>query len=375
MPTPQLPATPPGWVVTPSVGVAELWDDNVALTSETVGTQGDYVTAVSPGVNLGYRGRKSTLGVLYSGTYEFHQSLTQFDTVDHRARGEFRRRLSEHVTLFARDAFARSPTTEILAPSTGLVVLRRRTTRFNDFRGGVEVMPSATTTITAAYTSQWIELAQDEQVAPLLRGGRSDGADVAFEQRVATRVSVGARYNGTRALVSDGDERFDVQNTLATLEVALTQTLTFNGGVGYSWQRAGIGRDTEGAPAYEAHLLFQRQRTRWEAAYIRSFLPSFGFGGTVQNEELMGSIHAPLGRYFEVGANGSIRDNDPLDLRNLALRSKSLTARFAYLPVRWLRIEVFNQYSNQNTRVGGGQLTRSQTGVRLTTQHPMRLRW
>jgi hypothetical protein len=374
MPTPPTPATPPGWVVIPSVGVAGLWDDNVPLTSQTVGEVGDYVTAVSPGLNLGHRGRRSTLGVLYSSTYEFHRTLTEFDTVDHRARGDFQRRLSERVTLFARDAFARSPTTAILAPSTGLVVLQRRTTRFNDFRGGVEFKPGATTTLTAAYTSQWIELAGDEEVAPLLRGGRSDGADIAFDKQVSTRVSVGATYQGTLAVVADGDERFDVQNALATLEVALNPSLTFNGGFGYSWQRTGIGSDSEAAPAYEAHLLFQQQRSRWEVSYIRSFLPSFGFGGTVQNEELTGSITAPLGRHLEIGVNGGVRDNDPLDLGNTSLRSRTLAGRFTYLPVRWLRIEVFSQYFHQDTQVGGGQISRSQTGLRVSTQHPVRLR-
>jgi uncharacterized protein (PEP-CTERM system associated) len=374
IPTPPPPATPPGWVVTPSVGVAELWDDNVALTSEAVGELGDYLTAVSPGLNLGYRGRRSTLGILYSGTYEFYRNLSQFDAADHRARGDFQRRLSERITLFARDAFSRSPTTAILSPSTGLVVLRRRTTRVNDFRGGVEFMPSATSTFTAAYTSQWVELARDEQVAPLLRGGRSDGADVSFDKQVATRVSVGAKYLGTRAVVADGGESFDVQNALATLELALTQALTLNAGAGYSWQRTGVGLETEAAPAYEAHLLFQQQRSRWELSYVRSFQASFGFGGTVQNEELAGSLSAPLGRYFEIGANGAVRDNDSLDLRNLSLRSRSLAGRFAYLPVRWLRIEVFSQYFHQDTQVGGGQISRSQTGLRISTQHPVRLR-
>jgi hypothetical protein len=374
VPTPPPPAAPPGWLVTPSVGVAELWDDNVALTSEAVGTQGDYVTAVSPGVVLGYRGRRTTLGVDYNGTYDFHRELTQFDTVDHRARGQFQQRLSERVNLFARDSYTRSPTTEILAPSTGLVVLQRRTTRFNDFRGGLELTPTDRTTITGAYTSQWIELARDELVAPLLRGGRSDGADITVEQRVATRVSLGAQYDGTRAVVANGGEQFNVQNALATVEVALSPTFTFLGGAGYSWQRAGVGRGTDGAPAYEAHLSYLRDRVNWEAAYIRSFLPSFGFGGTVQNEELSGTLRAPMGRHFEIAATGSVRDNNPVDRQTVALRSKSLTGTFGYLPTRWLRIEVFTLYSNQDTQVAGGQVIRSQTGVRVSTRYPKRLR-
>ncbi len=373
VPTPPPVSAPPGWLVIPSVGVAGLWDDNVALTSEAVGTQGDYVTAVTPGVVLGYRGRRTTLGLDYNATYDFHRALSQFDTVDHRGRGQFQQRLSERVNLFARDSYNRSPTTEILAPSTGLVVLQRRTTRFNDFRGGLEMTPTSRTTITGAYTSQWIQLAQDELAAPLLRGGRSDGADIAIEQKVATRVSVGATYVGTRALI-DGGERFDVQNALATLALALSPSFTVRGGAGYSWQRAGAGRDTDSAPAYEVHLTYLRERVNWEAAYIRSFLPSFGFGGTVQNEELSGTLRSPIGRHFEIAGTGSVRDNDPVDLRTLTLRSKTFSGALGYLPTRWLRIEVFTLYSNQDTQLAGGQINRSQSGVRVSTRHPMRLR-
>ena len=38
-----------------------------------------------------------------------------------------------------------------------LVVLRRRTSRFNDFRGGLEILASSRTTVTTAYAAQWAE--------------------------------------------------------------------------------------------------------------------------------------------------------------------------------------------------------------------------
>ena len=304
MPAPPPPSAPPGWLVTPSVGVAELWDDNVALTSEAVGTQGDYVTAVSPGVVLGYRGRRTTLGVDYNGTYEFHRALTQFDTVDHRARGQFQQRLSERVNLFARDSFTRSPTTEILAPSTGLVVLQRRTTRFNDFRGGLEITPTARAPRSRAPTprngSSWRGRAGGAAAAgwPLGRRRHRDRTE-------GRHPGVGGRHDTTAPgrWSRTAESSFDVQNALATVEVALSPSFTFLGGAGYSWQRAGVGRDTEGAPAYEAHLSYLRDRVNWEAAYIRSFLPSFGFGGTVQNEELSGTLRSPIGRHFEIAAH------------------------------------------------------------------------
>jgi hypothetical protein len=174
---PAVPRTPAGWVVVPAVGVGALWDDNVTLASGDAGELQDLVTAVSPSLMLGFRGRGASMTLDYRGSYAFHRELKDFDAADHRGRLEFDRRLGRRVNLFVRDTFTWAPTTEAAGADIAVVLLRRRTTQFNDFRGGLDIEAGRRTTITAAYGSQWIHLERDDLVSPLLRGGHADLVD------------------------------------------------------------------------------------------------------------------------------------------------------------------------------------------------------
>ncbi len=40
--------TAAGWVFTPGIAVAETWDNNVLLATEGSGSEGDFLTAISP---------------------------------------------------------------------------------------------------------------------------------------------------------------------------------------------------------------------------------------------------------------------------------------------------------------------------------------
>ena len=108
--------------------------------------------------------------------------------------------------------------------------------------------------------------------------------------------------------------------------------------------------------------------------YGRSYIPSFGFGGTVQNEEVRVSLHAPMGRRFELDGTVAYRQNDSLDIAEADLEGVSAQGSFGYAPTRWLRLEVFAIHSFQDSQLAGGQISRTQAGVRFRTLYPMRLR-
>lgn len=374
-PTPALGAeAPPGWLVTPSVAVAGLWDDNVTLAGSDLNTVEDFVTAVSPSLLLGYRGRYTTVEMDYSGRYDFYNQLSQFDTMDHRGSLDLIRQFGRRVNLFARDTFTLSPTTDTADALIPLVALRRRTSRFNDFRGGLEILAGRQTTVTTAYASQWVEFEEDETVAPLLRGGYAHLADVTLMQRVASRLSVGGTYEFQHAVVSRGTEGFDIQRASAVMEVALSPNVDLTGEVGYAWLAVGREGENRDAPTFEVGLEGRRRRATWGVSYGRSYLPSFGFGGTVQNEEVRASLQAPLGRRFELGGTAAYRQNDSLDIAEADLEGVSAQGAFGYAPTRWLRMELFAIYSFQDSQLAGGQIARTQAGVRFRTLYPMRLR-
>lgn len=404
------PNTPPGWVVTPTIAVGQTFDSNVSLNPHGTGIIDDYLTAVSPSLGLGYRGRRTDFEALYLGSYDFYREVSQFDAANQRANIELKQRLSRRLNLFARDNLAITPTTEDLATGVAPVVLRRRTTRFNDFRGGVETVFSSKTTLSTAYTSQWITFARDEEVAPLLRGGHSHGAEVTLRRALTPHVALSGDYTYQRAIVNNGGDQFDVQNAGATLDVELSRSFSAFAEGGYAWLSPGREQPRHDAPTFRVGLGWQHPRANWDVQYGRAFLPSFGFGGSVQNEELAGTLRVPFNPRVTLTARASVRENDPLrnagvvppptvieglgvplsgTSANLplvaptelppsgldtSLRSISAQTSLVFLATRWLRLEIYGSHSFQDSQVAGGQISRTRAGVQVSTSRSMRVR-
>lgn len=371
VPQPQ-PQTPPGWLLVPTIGVAQVWDDNVSLAVDGGDVAEDYVTAVSPSLAIDYRGRRTTFGVDYDGIYDFYNDLSELNSSNQRARVELTRRAGARVSLFARDNFTLAPTTEDLAVAA--LVLQRRTSRFNDFRGGAEFMVGRHTTLTAAYTSQWIGFERDDEVAPLLRGGHSNGATLDLRRQFSERLSLGGRYAYQRALVSQGDDEFDIQDAAVSLEWAASRTLVATLEGGYAWLSAGRTSPRRQAPTFRAGLAWQAGRSQLGVEYGRAFLPSFGFGGTVENEELTGTLRVPLTRRIEWSAGASLRENDPLTAFETSLRSVIAQSSVVFLATRWMKVEIFGTHSFQDSRLAGGRIARTRAGIQIATSRAMRVR-
>ena len=164
--------------------------------------------------------------------------------------------LISRVTGFARESFTSSPTTEVPFTDAGLLILRRRTTSTNDFRTGVDITPWDHSLITAAYGNQWIDLLGDEQIQPLLRGGYAHRGDFSIRRQLWPRVALGGRYDMQYAIVSGGEETFQIQRAEALVDYAFTQTLTLSGSAGWAWQTVGPG-EAQNAPSFSADLRYQ----------------------------------------------------------------------------------------------------------------------
>lgn len=373
-PPPEIPTTlRPGWTVTPSFSVAPVWDSNVALTSEAQGQLQDESITVGSGLTSQYRGRRGQLELEYLGSYDFYRRYTEFNAPDHRGRLEAQRSLGRRVSVFARNIYGMSPTTNITLPDVGLITLRRRTTSSNDFRGGIDFRPRPHTLLTTAYSSQWVDLAADEEVQPLLRSGHSHRGDLALRHEVSQRLSLGAQYDFQHAIVADGEESFDIQHATALMEFAMTPSLQVVGSAGYAWQLAGRGQTAQQAPAFMTELRYQAGRTFLTLGYARTFLASFGFGGTVQNEDLRLSLQVPIGRRFDLAALVSARENDPLTGDGPGLRVLSAQGTAGFALASWIRLEAYTLSSWQDSRRAGGQIGRTRVGLRLATLYPMRL--
>jgi hypothetical protein len=366
------PQRPPGWSLTPSIGVSEMWDDNPTLAAEGDVRPGDLVTSVRPTFTLGYRGRRTTLRSNYGGSFDFYRDLSEQNTRDHRGDIDFVHRLTPRLQLFARDQAMLSPTTGDVAelPAT---VLRRQTTRMNAFRGGFDAILSRRTTLNATYATQWIDFASDgEPATPLrpdagfLQGGHSHGGIGELRHRLNQRFSVGADYDVQRAIIGDGAETFDVQSALAVTEVALSPTVTLSGAYGHAWLTASRNGFRDSGPAFNAGLDWRGRRFAGTLGYGRTFLPSFGFGGTFQNEELRATVRATLSRSLTWSGGVTVADNDPLEPGDPTLRAVSGQTSIGWVVKQRLRFEVFAQHVSQDSSVAGGHVLRTRAGVQAT---------
>ena len=374
------PVRPPGWSVTPAVGVSEMWDDNPTLAAEGDVRIGDWVTAVQPSLALDFRGRRTTVRSDYAGTFDFYRELNGLNTRDHRASLDFTHQATRRIQLFARDQAMLSPTTAD-ALDVSATVLRRQTTRMNAFSGGFESLLGRQTTLNAAYVSQWIEFANDnertEPISPippsaeLLLGGHSHGGTGALRHRLTQRFSIGADYEIQRAIVANGTETFDVQSALAVSELALGPSTKASFGYGHAWLTAGDGFSDNG-PAFDVGLEWTGRHSGATVRYGRTFLPSFGFGGTFQNEELRASIRTALSRSLQWSGNFTISDNDPLEPGDPSLRSISARTALGWVIKRRLRFDAYVQHVSQDSGLAGGHVLRTRAGVQATVSQTVR---
>lgn len=376
--------TAAGWVFAPSIAVAETWDSNVLLATEGSRTAGDFLTAVSPRVALGFRGRRSTFHLDYRGSYQLYQELSELNAFDQRVNTSYTVRLSPTTNLYARNGVSKSPTTDdVDIPG---VPFRRQGVLMDDFRAGVESRLSKRTSLNAAYTFQWIDF--DEPLAlptvdDLRRGGRAHGGAAQVNYVLTPRVTVGGDYEMRHGTENEIRE-FDIINALGTLDWKLSERIDLSAGAGLSFLATGLAQasladERSTAPAFRVGLTRTGNRLGWNVDYRRSFLPSFGFGGTFENQELQAGFIAPLSRRLDLSGSLSIRENEPLTsdalvAEALALRSVWARSSVSYLATRWMRVEGFYVAVFQDSRRAGGQINRSRAGIQVVTSTRMRIR-
>jgi hypothetical protein len=366
---------PAGWTITPLLGVSSTWDDNPTLASEGSDARvSDYLTAVRSDLTTDFRGRRTSFTLGYGGLFEFYRDLPDLNTQDHRGSLDFSHQVTRRVSLFARDQAIFSPTTGDVTDLSA-TVLRRRTTRMNSFRSGFDAILARHTTLTAAYSTQWVdfETAANDPSTAFLEGGHSHGGSGSLRQQLSPRVSFGADYVAQRALTGEAEELFDVQSVLAVSEVAIARHVEASFGYGHSWLFAGDGLRRNG-PAFRLGLEWHGRRAVGRAGYSRAFVPSFGFGGTFQNEELHANLNAPLGRWLTWGGGLSATRSDPLTQGSPRLRTSLVQSSLAVTVKRRLRLEAVGSHVFQDSSGAGGRVHVTRLGVQASIATPVRAR-
>jgi hypothetical protein len=264
-----------------------------------------------------------------------------------------------------------APTTE-LVELVGVPFMRVGSQR-QEVRGGIVSQLSRTMELSTNYRFQWVDFDEDAQSITVLQGGHSHGGALGIKRAMTDRLWLTGDYDLTLARQLDGND-FTVQNSFGGVEYLLTEHTRIFGSAGVSHLAGNDAADARVGPAVRVGVARDLQSARVNVVYSRSYVPSWGFGGTSDNEELTTALHVPIGRRFSAQTAVSFRRNEPLEQFGLPLRSLWFHGSLGYLLTDWVRVEAFTAGTRQDIDRPDGRVNRYTFGLQLTAATTARIR-
>ena len=371
----------PGWVFTPSIAFGGSWDSNVLLVDPDSNPPSDYGSPLSPSASLDYTGKYTRFSSGYDGSFVRYRTLDSLDSFQHSFRAMAEHRVNARLTLFGDESLNIAPTTDVLHLAG--VPFYRVGSRSNTAGGGIQTAFDKHTTLRAAYQLHSVDFDVNELLGTQLAGGHAHEITVALNRELSRHLVIGGQYEFTRAIVnsktpfgvSGPQDRFNMQTGGVTAQYEVSAGMKLSGEVGVAQIGAGFQHQARTGPEWGAGVTQRFGKGVVSGRYHKSYVPSFGFGGTFQNQELTANIHMPIGRtraYTDGGV--SWLNNEPLDAFRPTLQTMWLTGNIGYAATRWLAIEGFYGRTQQDSQRAGGQLERNQLGFRVVAAKPVKLR-
>jgi hypothetical protein len=362
---------PPGWSFTPAIDYALLWDSNVLM--ENVGSTivSEQLHVLKPRGTVAFVGRRGDFNANYGGAFVQHPTFSSLNSFDQRLAVNSSRLLTRRIAISGHYGFTTSPTTE-LVELVGVPFARIGSER-QEANGGITTLLSRKLELQTAYRFQRIDFDQDLSSTTVLNGGHSHGGTVGLKHKLTERFSLTGNYYFDRATFVNGSS-FALQNGWAGVEYAINADTRAFGSGGMSYLSGVDGRPSRSGPALQVGIARSLQDATISVSYTRSYVPSYGFGGTSNNEELRTILRVPLSRRFFTQSAVSVRRNEPLETTGLTLRSTWYHGSLGYVLADWARIEAYTAGSRQNIARPDGRVNRYSFGVQITAATTTRIR-
>ena len=362
---------PAGWSITPSLTYGASWDDNVLVRGNGDTKLPDFLNVISPRAVIDLNGRRGQVAATYDGAFLLYRDRSALDSYDQHASFFGRRLLTPHLAVFARNHAASVPTTEL---SQFIATPFIRTgSRLDDLHTGIEAAFTKRTSIVASYDFQWVQFDHSTAGSESLLGGHSHGGSMALTRLLNERLSLTAAADLQHATIGAGAQAFDVQNFRAGGDYKLSELTHVFAEAGVSRLGVTSFSDARVGPALRLGVARQFRTAGVDLLYSRSFVPSYGFGGTMENEEASARFRLRLSRRAYSTSAVSWRRNDPLTVAELPLRSYWLEGTLGYAITPWVHLEMFYAGTRQTIDRPGGTLDRNRIGFQLTTAKPVRV--
>jgi hypothetical protein len=366
-----------GWTIVPGVGFATSWDDNVLMKGNGDDPVGANVSALSPRLNVDYHARRTQVSGSYDGSFLLYQNLGDLNSYDQRMSVSARHQANRRVTILANGSAAFVPTTELVA-FVGVPFVRTGS-EIAEAHAGVDLALDKHSSLSATYNIERISFDPTDEFANILRGGHSQGATFGWHRTISPQLTLIADYDLQRSTVTErvvgnpiGD--FNIQNASGGVEYKLSPNAHVFGSLGIA--RVGITAfgPAKTGPAWRTGVAYQRRRAGMDVNYSRSFVPSYSFGGTLQNEEVVALLRYMFSKHLSARGSYSWRSNQSLVITEPNLYSIWLEGSLAYELRNWMRIEGFYIRARQSINRPGGLLDRNRIGVQIVTSNPIRVR-
>jgi hypothetical protein len=363
--------SPAGWSVTPALTYGASLDDNVLVRGAGDNTVSDLVNVINPRGVVVFNGRRGQLTGTYDGAFVRYRDSSTLDSYDQHASFYGRYLPTPHLALFVRNSAAAVPTTE-LAQFIGTPFIRTGS-RLDDLRAGVEAAFTKRTSMVASYDFEWVDFDTTAVPSAALFGGHSHGATLALTHQLTERFALTAAGDLQHATLGVGARTFDVQNVRGGGAYKLSEVTRVFADAGISRLGGTDVSEPRIGPAVRLGLTRLVRSAGIDVLYSRSFVPSYGFGGTTQNAEASVRFHSPLSRHVYTTAAVAWRRNDPLLIGGLPLRSNWIEGTLGYAATEWAHLEVFYAGTHQTIDRPGGNLDRNRIGLQVTTAKPLRV--
>lgn len=363
----------PGWTFTPGFTLSGLYDSNVSLAGRSVSgtTEGDNLLVLVPSARVGLLAPRTTFSAGYRGYLRRYLEIDQLNGYDQRADLHLRHQATPRVTWFVQNEFSESPTTD-LVQLNGLPFARVGT-RANILGGGVEARLTKYTDLHVKYENTWTRFDRQEGV---LNGGTINGVRATLRRRLSERLAVGAEGRVRRSDLTRIDPRVIwLQDAGALMDYRLTPHVTVVVAAGLSRLNDSRFETTRQSPYYRAQLDRSVEHMSAGVAFERSYMPSFGFSGSNDTQELRGYVRLPFSQNrLYVQSDGLWRRSNPFFADEIRLDTWIVTNTVGYALTRWMRVQASHAYSRQDSIITGGEVDRHRAGVQLVVSQPMRIR-
>jgi hypothetical protein len=371
VPTP-LETVRPGWTISPAMEYGWGWDDNVLVVANPDQLVGDQLQIFNPLVEATYHGRLSEFTGRYSGAISLYHDLTTLNSYDQRMSAAFRRSLNPRLGMFLSGGASATPTTELIE-FVG-VPFTRTGSFIQDIRGGIEAALTPRASLVVAGHLEHVAFDDKGLFAHLLRGGYGSGVRTAFRQRLTSRTAFTADYDLQHAQVGLAHAPFTVHNADGGFERQLTRTIYADGALGISVLGPSVLGPAKAGMNWRAGFIRESRHTHIDARYARMFVPSYGFGGTMQDDDVSGRFVYQISRGFYSRAAASWRRSEPLTESESRIRSRWVDAAFGYATRNGIQFEGFWSTTRQTVNQLLAELGRHQVGFHIIATRPMRIR-